>query len=149
MKQPIKNSLLGLAGVGILSLGLWSAANVHAATATTNTSTSTTATNVSERGPGSGRHLTDMAEILGMSTTELQTALDSGQEFYQIAAAKGVTYASLSAKQLAAYTAKLADMVKVGYLTQAESDTFLAQYKSQAALSPEGMPGMGFGHHGR
>lgn len=89
------------------------------------------------------QRLTDMAKLFGMSTTELQTALQSGKEFYQIAAEHGVTYDTVQANAETTYKAKLDDMVKVGYVTQAEADAFLKHWQTRAAEDP--MIGFGLG----
>ncbi|MBI3573050.1 MAG: hypothetical protein HY092_02525 [Candidatus Kerfeldbacteria bacterium] len=87
------------------------------------------------------------AKLLGITTTQLQTELQSGQEFYQIAAAHGVTYDKLKANREAQFKARLDDMVKVGYITKDESATMLQQYQTQSQTMPLGGM-MGFSHHG-
>ncbi|MBI5467435.1 MAG: hypothetical protein HY975_04465 [Candidatus Kerfeldbacteria bacterium] len=127
MKHAGKIAVIA-AGIGLASLGLIGTSMVRAET-TTNTSTTTTATTMADRHQA---HFADLAEQLGVTTDQLQTEMDSGKEFYQIAAAHGVTYAELKASRETDMKARLADMVKVGFLTQAEADSQLKLYQERA-----------------
>lgn len=136
---------LGLAGLGI--------SRAHAADATSTVDTATTATTTTtttptrERGPNHADRLADMATEFNMSTADLQKELDAGKEMYQIAAEHGVTFATQKAQHLTELKAKLDDMVKVKYMTQAEAD---AAYNNAASNGMVGMGmGMGGGRHGR
>lgn len=111
-------------------------------TATTNTNTANT--NQSATQPCSGKHqakLDEMTKLLNMSTADLQKELDSGKQFYQIAAEHGVTYDKLNADRLSELKTKLDEMVKVGFMTQSEADQIYQQQESQPM-----MDGFGFGH---
>lgn len=152
MKQPTKIALLG-AGVGILSMAAVAVTSVVNAETTdtvdTAITTATTPTTVPPVGPGrhGGRHLEEMATELGLTTAQLQTELQSGKEFYQIATAQGLTFAELKAKRTEEVKARLADMVKVGFMTQAEADEQLKLHEERASSMP--MLGMGGGRHGK
>ena len=134
-------------GLGLGSLLSVAATSLHAATTTNSTSTTNTATTTTmpHRMHDDTDRLSSMATLLGMSVTDLQTALNSGKEFYQIAAEHSITYDQVQAKQQDTYKAKLDDMVKVGYISQAQADTFLKNWQTQAATSPMGF-GFGGGH---
>jgi len=94
-----------------------------------------------------GRHgamLEDRAERLGITTDELQSEIESGKSWYQIAAEHGLTYAEEKADRLADVKSRLDDMVKVGYMTQAEADAAYGQAENSAMIGG----GLGFGPHG-
>jgi len=160
MKHPLKIAALSLAAIGLTTIGIWSATAARAETATPAVDTqvssdsvastaATTAPSTTTTEPSVDRHqerLTEMAALLGIPPDQLQTELNSGKEFYQIAAEHGVTYDKLVANRDAAYQAKLDDMVKVGFMTQDEANTMYQQYQTKAQQMP--MFGMGFGHHG-
>jgi hypothetical protein len=94
-----------------------------------------------------GHGLTEMASLLGLTTTELQTKLDAGTPLYTIASEQGLTYSELLAKRQAAYETELDAMVKSGFITSAQRESFLAAWKERAASEPMlGM--MGGGGHG-
>lgn len=94
-----------------------------------------------------GKHLNEMAKQLGMTTADLQAALQSGKEFYQIAAEHGLTYSKLMATREAEMKTRFQDMVKVGFMTQAEADAALKNWQEKSAEMP--MMGLGGGHRGR
>lgn len=140
---------MSLAGLGISRAQAADAsATVGTAVDTAiNTTTATTtapAAVTSGRGQHRAERLADQAEKFGMTTTELQTALDSGTPMYQIAAEHGVTYAKEKATRLAEMKNRLDDMVKVKYMTQAEADAAYAEAQSSTMI---GGPGFG-GPHG-
>lgn len=138
---------LAAAGISLATVGAIATTSARAATSETSdtsTTTSTTATTTQNRMRlHDTERLSDMASLLGITTDQLQTELDSGKEFYQIAAAHGVTYDKVVANQKTEYQTKLDDMVKVGYITQAQADTFMKNWETRAAESP--MLGLGFG----
>ncbi|MFH0804921.1 MAG: hypothetical protein V1916_01865 [Patescibacteria group bacterium] len=160
MKHPLKIAALSLAAIGLITIGIWSATAARAETATPAADTQVTADSISATAvtaapsttitePSVDRHqerLTEMAALLGITTDQLQTELNSGKEFYQIATVHGVTYDQLVANRDAEYKARLDDMVKVGFLTPDEATTMYQQFQTQAQQMP--MFGMGFGHHG-
>lgn len=151
MKRTTKIALL-TATAGMFALGLAGLSNARAASSTVDTAITADATTQSPptgmlHGPHGQERLSEMAKQLGMTTTELQTELDSGKEMYQIAAAHGLTYDKLKSQRDTDMKARLDDMVKVGYLTQAEADSQWTLYQTKSAGIP--MVGMGGGHeHG-
>lgn len=82
--------------------------------------------------------LQNQAEVLGMSTTELQTALDAGQKFPEIAESKGLTQEQMQEKMQSQMKAHLSELVAAGTITQAQMDEHL----ERMANKPEGK---GFG----
>ncbi|MFH1171279.1 MAG: hypothetical protein V1778_01945 [bacterium] len=108
------------------------------------TATTTTPTQPSDR---KQKRLDDLAALLGISSAQLQTELQSGKPFYQVAAEHGVTYDKLKTQQDANAKTQLDNMVKVGYLTQDEANTMLQHYQTQQQTMPMGMLG-GHGFHG-
>lgn len=156
MRTSVKVALAVL-GIAITSaIGTIATHMVRAATttnevtvATTGTTSSTTAPTPTMKGDHGLQRLAEMATLLGMTESDLQTQLENGTPFYQIAAAHGITYDKVKANAETQYKATLDDMVKVGYLTQAEADSFLQQYQTNTQQNPDlGMMGMGhgFGH---
>jgi len=142
---------MAILSIGIMMLaaaGIWAANAVQAET--TNTSAEQASTTTSAPGGRHGKNLDEMATLLGLTTAQLQTELNGGKEFYQIAAEHGVTYDKLQANRTERHKARLDDMVKVGFLTQAQADTMLKNYQDQAATMPMMGMGMGggFGGHG-
>jgi polyhydroxyalkanoate synthesis regulator phasin len=147
--------IVGAALVGVLTFSAISFAQ------TPDTSTSSTpimeriqqgVQNAFERGgPGGrgghgerGEHQEDLAAALGMTTEELQTAIQSGLTIEEIAAEKGV---DLQAFALAQAQEKLAQAVTDGKLTQEEADAKLAEI--QTAIENGEFPGQrGFGPDG-
>lgn len=147
MQRPTKIALLA-AGLGLATVGAVATTTVRAASTSADTTTATT-TAAMPAPPSGGhgeQHLADLAKLFSMSTSDLQTALQSGKELYQIAAEHGVTYDQVKANAESQYKTKLDDMVKVGYLTQSEADTFLKNWQTTAASSPMLEPGLGGGH---
>jgi len=68
---------------------------------------------------------TAVAQKLGLTYAELNTALQNGQTIEQLAQAHGVTLADLNQTANAARQAALTDLVKQGVLTQAQADWML------------------------
>ena len=87
------------------------------------------------RGPGGpghrGRGLAEAATILGMTEDELRTALGTDKSLAQVAAAKGISKATLISKLIAAAKAHLAAEVKDGRHTQAEADQRLSDLSAR------------------
>ncbi len=147
---------LVLAGAGLATAGAFATKSVLAETSPVDSqvSVATTTATPPVGMPIAGKHqerFDEMAALLGMTSTELQTELASGKEFYQIAAAHGVTYDKLKSNAEAKHKARLDDMVKVGFLTQDQADAMLKQYQDNSQNMP--MFGMGMGmergfHHG-
>lgn len=80
------------------------------------------------RGMGmGGEGLTAVAEALGLTEAELQTALQGGQTLAEIAAAEGVEVQTVIDTLVTAAGAHLAEHVTAGDLTQEEADAKLAE----------------------
>lgn len=73
------------------------------------------------------------AKSLGMTTAELRAELRSGKDLKQIAAAKGVPYATVTAAALAPVKAKLDAAVAAGTIKQARADRILARLEVNLA----------------
>lgn len=155
MKQSTKIALIG-AGAGVLSMAAVAVTSIAQAESTNTSSTVDMAITNSSSAPSTlappmmGRHggpkLDELAAELGITTTQLQTELDSGKEFYQIAAEHGLTYDKLKAQHDAKVKARLDEMVKVEFLTQAEAEQQWSTYQTKSPDMP--MFGMGMGRHG-
>ena len=95
-----------------------------------------------------------VAKALGLSSTELQTQLQSGKSLADIAKAQNVDVAKVKAAITADIKAHLDDEVKSGEHTQAEADQKLAEFTANLdsivnGTGPVGGPGMGGkGGHG-
>ena len=109
------------------------------------------------RGPGmGGGHMggaapfaTDgLAKVLGLTTTELNTQLQSGKSLADIAKAQNVDIADVKAQLLKDFSDKENAEVKTGEHTQAEVDAKIADFKTRLddmvnGVRPAGGPGMG------
>jgi hypothetical protein len=93
-------------------------------------------------GPGPGRHgphglpgphegLAAAAEYLGMTQAQLRTALNGGKTLAQVANSKSKSVDGLVAAMVADAKANLAEAVKAGRLTQAESQAMQADLKAR------------------
>lgn len=154
MKQRADIGLVAL-GAGILTVGIWAATSVFAASTQSTvdmpvSSVTTTAATTIPAMPMAAHHhqrLNETAELFGITADELTSALQSGKEFYQIAAEHGVTFDKLKANREQEVKARLDDMVKVGYLTQEQADKQWKLFQEREEEMPM-MMGMG-GHHFR
>ncbi|MFN8075592.1 MAG: hypothetical protein U0Q15_09250 [Kineosporiaceae bacterium] len=95
----------------------------------------------------------ELAKILGITTEELRTKLESGKTLTQIAAEKKISKADLVAKLVAAAKTSLATAVKDGRLTQAQADTISKDLATRIGemvdrTGPGRGMGGGFGHRG-
>ncbi|HEY4722155.1 MAG TPA: hypothetical protein VII92_09935, partial [Anaerolineae bacterium] len=70
---------------------------------------------------------TAVAQKLGLTAAELNTALQAGQTIDQIAQSKGVSIDDLNKVALAAVKSALADQVKSGAITQQQADSLLSR----------------------
>ena len=132
---------ISLAGIGI-SRAQTTPVDSPLPTAGLAATTPSTTTPPPMMGGPRGQHLDDLATKLKMSASDLQAALQSGKPLYQIEAEHGVTYQTEKAQRLQDLKTRLDDMVKVGYMTQADADQVYQQAQSQ--------PFIGFGpggHH--
>ncbi len=68
---------------------------------------------------------TAVAQKLGLTYAELNTALQNGQTVAQLAQAKGVSVAALKTAALDAMKTSFADLVKQGVMTQEQADWML------------------------
>lgn len=99
--------------------------------------------NGGERQPGG--QLNDLASILGMTTTELQSSLQAGSTLEQFAASKGMTMDQLKEAWLANKKTELDSMVAQGKMTSEQAQEMLTRL-SEMDLSKMGVgPGMGGG----
>lgn len=89
-----------------------------------------------------------VAEALGLTTEELQAALDGGQSLSELMTAQGIDAGTLQTNVQAAYEAAVARAVADGVITQAQADAVLAQDSNGFGLFG-GHHGGGRGHHGR
>lgn len=112
-------------------------------------------------GPGMGRgaHLDAAAAVIGITTDELQTALQGGQTLAEIAVANGSTAQAVIDAMVAEVTAHFDEEVAAGEHTQEEADARIAEATTRITDmvnngAPAGGPGMGGpgmggrGHHG-
>lgn len=109
-----------------------------------------------ERGFGGGKggklgaNVSEIAEILGMTTEELRTALSEDQTLADIAAANGVAVDDLVAVIVDGITERLDSAVADGRLTEDEAAEKLAEATERAtdAVNGEGRLFDGRGHRG-
>jgi hypothetical protein len=88
------------------------------------------------------------ATTLGMDQTALRTELQSGKTLTQIAQAKNIDPAKITAAWLAAEQTALDAAVKAGTITQAQADQHLAIAKTRMADMLTRVPGAGRGLRG-
>ncbi len=110
LKQKAANGTL-CSGMGIAGIGR-PAAGDHA------------------RGGLGGMYLGDAAKALGMSQSDLMTALRGGQTLQQVAASKGMNEQQFRDAFTAQVKADLNTQVKNGKLTQAQEDNILNRLKT-------------------
>ena len=149
----------------ILTLGILGSATAFAATNTgTNGSTnSTTAGNANRsngfgNGPANGHfnrqgHApggmgleADVATVLGMSATTIQSDLQAGQSLVQIAQTKGISEATLIADLKAAQKTHLDQAVQSGKMTAAQEQTMLTNMDAHLKQMVEQKGGFDQGH---
>lgn len=92
------------------------------------------------RGERHQERLEEKATLFNMSVGDLEKEIEAGKPMYQIAAEHGVTYDTMKSKHLSEIKTRLDDMVKVGYMTQAQADEIYQQSQTQPM-----MDGLGFG----
>ena len=66
-----------------------------------------------------------LADKLGMTKADVETALDSGKTMYQLAIDKGIKEADVTALLTDVHKTAFAKAVSDGFLTQAQADTML------------------------
>lgn len=74
-----------------------------------------------------------VADVLGLTPAELRARLKDGKDLKQIAAAKGVPYATVTAAALAPVKARLDAAVAAGTIKQARADRILARLQQNLA----------------
>ncbi len=97
-----------------------------------------------------GTLVSETAKLTGLSTTEVISALQSGQTFAQIAAAHDVSKEKLVAAVVAERKAVLDAKVKDGTLTQEQADAMLTQIQTRvtAEVDETHIPGQGMMNRG-
>ena len=104
-----------------------------------------------EHGKGGPRGMKSevLAQALGMSDADLQTALESGKTIAQVAADQGVDVQVVIDALTAEMTNHIADEVASGEITQAEADTKTADLTSHITdMANNPRPAEGPGGHG-
>ncbi len=103
------------------------------------------------RGPGGGHHghgpgarLDAAATFLGLTEAELRTQLEDGKTLAEIAKAEGKSVAGLVDSLVAAATAKLAEAVADGRLTDAQRDRILEDLEERITEGVNATPGQHF-----
>ncbi len=91
-----------------------------------------------------------VAKALNMTEAELRTELQTGKSIADVATAKGVSIDTIVSAVVADHTAKLAQAVTVGTITQAQADMLLANLKTTLPSQLQvkhvvGLEGRGFG----
>ena len=107
---------------------------------------------VVDHGDNGRPDLSTLASVLGLSTSELQTQLQSGKTLADIAKAQSVDVAKVIDTIVTDIKAKLAAEVTAGELTQAQADAKLADITARVTeLVNNGRPtgAMRFRGHGR
>jgi AraC-like DNA-binding protein len=103
-------------------------------------------------GGGRGAQLATIAEALGMSEADLQSALQTGKSVAAIAQERQVALNTVVAALMADYREQLQQAVTAGRLTQAQADARLAELQRElpTRLSQSFQPGeRGLGRGGR
>ena len=135
-----KRYLFGLAAGALLLAGTVGSSYAADPTPTTQP---TTAYCQALGGTGGGRWggafsaLEPVANLLGISTTDVATQRQAGESLAQIAQAKGVDEAKLIDTILASRKATLDAQVKAGNITQAQADLMLERMQTQVKTAVE------------
>ncbi len=137
----MKKTILILTVVGVLALSLGLAGSAYAQGA-----------NPPGRGPVAGGGIGPlhtymveaMAKVLKMTTADLQTRLNAGETFYQIALSKGFKAEEIPALMQTARAEALKKAVADGVITQAQADWMLQRMGGQGGFG-RGRGGMGLG----
>jgi len=106
------------------------------------------------RGPRAAVESDAVAKVLGLSTAELQTQLQSGKSLVEIAKTQNVDIAKVKQAIILDFTARETAEVASGEHTQAEVDQKIADLKTKLddivnGVRPAGAPGMGGGMDGK
>jgi hypothetical protein len=90
----------------------------------------------------------DVAKVIGITPAELRTQLEAGKTLAQIAAAKGMSKATLISQLVKAAEAELAKAVTAGRITQAQADTIKSTLTARITEKVDKVgPGPRMGHH--
>jgi DNA-directed RNA polymerase specialized sigma subunit len=81
---------------------------------------------------GNVNWLADHAEMLGMTTDELQTALDAGQRPHEIAESQGVTIEQMHEFMQNKMKEHVASLVAAGTITQEQADLRLQHMEEKS-----------------
>jgi hypothetical protein len=114
-----------------------------------------------KRGPGGPGHMgmrmrggpahlepADVAKVIGITPAELRTQLEAGKTLAQIAAAKGMSKATLISQLVKAAEAELAQAVTAGRISQAQADTIKSTLTARITEKVDKVgPGPRMGHH--
>lgn len=93
-------------------------------------------------------HLQQLADLTGLSVSDLETQVNNGTPLYEYLAKQGWTLTKLQAKVLDQQKTRLADMVSSGFMTQAQSDQMLSAFQTKLSEGTGFGLGLGFGHGG-
>ena len=77
--------------------------------------------------------VSEVADVLGLTTTELRAQLKGGKDLKEIAAAKGVPYATVTAAAVSPVKARLDAAVSAGTIKQERADRILARLERNLA----------------
>ena len=168
MMKPLKSVLTGTLALAITIGGGFAALQVaNAATEDSTSSASTTQTEQQQSAPagkpgrgGKGFHgargaiapggSQELATLLGLTADELAQSLRSGKTLAAIAQEKGVDVQKVIDLLVNTETARLAEKLAAGKLTQAQYDERVAQLADAATKQVNGeLAGKGFGLDGR
>ncbi|MFA6272576.1 MAG: hypothetical protein WC693_05755 [Patescibacteria group bacterium] len=92
-------------------------------------------------GPGFEKMLDQKAEMLNLTTDELQAKLDEGKTFIEIAEEQGVTYTDIQNYMNTQFEENLQARIDSGFLTQEQADQLRVQRDENSGQ----MFGMGLG----
>lgn len=103
---------------------------------------------------GRGAELDTAASVIGVTSDQLRTALESGKTLAQVAHSKGVSQATLVDRLAAAAKTRITAAVKAGRLTQAQATTVTGNLTNRitaqvTSTRPPGGRGHWEGHWGR
>ncbi|KOP65097.1 hypothetical protein AMS62_07460 [Bacillus sp. FJAT-18019] len=155
-----------LGGAGYIHNQVFAAASTDAASsaaqdgqAGTNPSTGTYVKNMDGKrmdhkagGPRGSSIIQETAEVLGMTESEIRSALEAGSTFAEIAEGKGMTQSVFVQKLTALETAKIDERLSEGSITETEAAAWkeaLGERLTQIVKSSEADFGRGHGKGGR
>ena len=154
MKSRIAGIISGTAiamGVSVAAFSLVGTAHAKSTVALSSLSQS-----IVQKGDHGRPDLSNLASVLGLSTSELQTQLQSGKTLAEIATAQSVDVAKVIETIVADVKTKLAAEVAAGDITQAGADSHLAEFANRVTDMvnngrPQGRMGLrnrgNFGNH--